>query len=60
MLTGRFERCSALTGRGVSRRPCTAERDGRFMRYRLVGATVRGTTLAVTCESGMKVVISLG
>jgi DNA-binding transcriptional ArsR family regulator len=38
----------------------TVERDGRFMRYSLVGATVSGTTLTLTHASGAKVVIPLG
>ena len=38
----------------------TAERDGRFMRYTLVGARVSGTTLTLTHSSGVKVVIPLG
>ncbi len=38
----------------------TAERDGRFMRYNLVGATVSGTTLTLTHASGAKVVLPLG
>ena len=36
------------------------ERDGRFMRYNLVGGTVTGTTLTLAHESGAKVVIPLG
>ena len=38
----------------------TVERDGRFMRYNLVGATVSGTTLTLTYESGARVLIPLG
>jgi DNA-binding transcriptional ArsR family regulator len=38
----------------------TAERDGRFMRYNLVGASVSGTTMTLTHSSGVKVVIPLG
>ena len=38
----------------------TAERDGRFRVYGLVGGTVTGTTLALTHASGAKVEIPLG
>ena len=38
----------------------TAERDGRFVRYSLVGGTVNGTTLTLAHESGAQVVIPLG
>ena len=38
----------------------TVERDGRFMRYALVGGRVSGTTMTLTYSSGMKVVIPLG
>ena len=37
----------------------TAERDGRFIRYSLVGATVAGTTMTLTHASGVKVLIPL-
>jgi ArsR family transcriptional regulator, nickel/cobalt-responsive transcriptional repressor len=38
----------------------TATRDGRFMRYSLVGATATATLLELTHESGIEVVIPLG
>jgi ArsR family transcriptional regulator, nickel/cobalt-responsive transcriptional repressor len=38
----------------------SAERDGRFVRYSLVGATATATLLELTHESGVKVVIPLG
>jgi ArsR family transcriptional regulator, nickel/cobalt-responsive transcriptional repressor len=38
----------------------SAEREGRFMRYSLVGATTTATLLELTHESGVKVVIPLG
>jgi DNA-binding transcriptional ArsR family regulator len=37
----------------------TADRDGRFRVYALVGATVNGTTLTLTHTSGVQVVIPL-
>jgi DNA-binding transcriptional ArsR family regulator len=38
----------------------TAERDGRFQRYTLVGAKTTATLLELTHESGIRVVIPLG
>ena len=38
----------------------TAERDGRFVRYTLVGARAMATMLELTHESGLKVLIPLG
>ncbi len=35
------------------------ERDGRFMRYNLVGATLDGTTMTLAHASGAKVVIPM-
>jgi ArsR family transcriptional regulator len=35
------------------------ERDGRFRRYRLVGATTKGNTLTLTHASGVKVSIPI-
>jgi len=37
-----------------------AKRDGRFMRYRLLGAVANGTALELVHPSGVKVVIPLG
>ncbi len=37
----------------------TAEREGRFMRYSLVGATATATLLELTHESGVKVTLPL-
>ncbi len=37
----------------------TVERDGRFMIYALVGATVKGTTLELAHSSGAKVALPL-
>jgi DNA-binding transcriptional ArsR family regulator len=37
-----------------------AERDGRFMRYRLLGASANGSALELVHSSGVKVVIPLG
>jgi DNA-binding transcriptional ArsR family regulator len=37
----------------------SAERDGRFMRYNLVSATVAATLLDLTHESGSRFVFSL-
>ena len=37
----------------------TVERDGRFMRYSLLGAKVTGTVLEMTHESGAKVLLPL-
>jgi DNA-binding transcriptional ArsR family regulator len=37
----------------------TVERDGRFMRYSLVGATASATLLELTHESGVKVTLPL-
>ena len=38
----------------------THTREGRFIRYSLVGATARATLLELTHESGIKVTIPLG
>jgi ArsR family transcriptional regulator, nickel/cobalt-responsive transcriptional repressor len=38
----------------------TAERDGRYTRYSLIGATVTATLLELTHGSGVKVAIPLG
>ncbi|WP_232069710.1 hypothetical protein [Gemmata massiliana] len=37
----------------------TVERDGRFMIYALVGATMKGTRLELAHTSGAKVVLPL-
>ena len=47
---------SILKGCGL----VAAERDGRFVRYSLVGAAVGGGTLTLAHPSGAKVVIPLG
>ena len=37
-----------------------ADRDGRFMRYRLLGATANAAVLELVHPSGLKVVIPIG